>query len=232
VLPRFGDDKNNLSIVSLTNTVRMVEQYDVDCVYLTLLKNFIQPLCYDELRTKQQLGYVVFVLSSTNNFSDEMSFLVQSDSYDPEVLTTRINEFRAKVPELAEKLSEEEFSGLVQSYITRMSIKDRSLFDNSEGYWGDMLTGELEFQLSKKLIELAKQTTREGFIAYAKKYLPPDAPDHRVCILEIWGDYKDQAEADAAGKDIKFADVQQTLSHPMFPVVRETRHKLLQPLKP
>jgi len=226
--PRMGDDVNNAVIVSLTNTVREHCKYDVDNVYVNLLNNFVQPLCFNELRTKQQLGYIVSTLCSSGSLLDAILFIVQSDTYDPEYITERINEFRASVLKFVEEITEEDFKGFVESYITTTSIKDRSIGQNSSRYWDEMLVGDLEFHLNEKLVALAKQCTREGFIAYAKKYLPVDAPGKREFVLQIWGGFQNQAEADAAGAKITLSSYEEALQKSPFPVPVCIPHKILQ----
>jgi len=228
-LPRFGDDKNNAVIVELTCSVHDTIDYNVNNVYAALLRNYLHPLAFNELRTKQQLGYVVFVLGSSDGHSESIEFLVQSDTYDPEYVTARINEFRSSIPEVVDKITNEEFKGLVDSYIVSLSKKDNSVLENSDLYWGEMLVGTLEFRSDKKLIALAKQAKREEFIEYAKKYLPPDVPDQRCFICRIWGEFKTPAEAEASEKKVKLTEITKALGECMFHTIIQVPHKILLP---
>jgi len=228
-LPRFGDDENNVAIVSLTCSVHETNEYNKDNIYASLLKTYLHPLAFNELRTKQQLGYVVFVLGSSDPCGEHIEFLVQSDTYDPEYLTARINEFRASIPELVDKITDEEFKSLVDSYILTMSKKDNSVLENSGLYWGEMILGTLEFRYDKKLIDLAKQAKREEFIEYAKKYLPPDVPDQRAFVCRIWGEFKTPAEAEASEKKVKLTEITKALGECMFHTIIQVPHKILLP---
>jgi len=227
-MPRFGADRNNVICIRLANTIHEPEKYDVDNVYISLLKSYIEPLFFDEMRTNQQLGYVVWIISSSTYVVDSFDFVIQSSTHDPDYMLDRINEFRAKIPEMVEKITEEEFKDLVDAYVTELNIKDTSMSDNADNNWGEMISGSLDFRREKLLTALSKDCTREGFIAYAKKYLVPDAPGKREFITSIWGEFENQAEADAAGKKIVFADAKELLAKCMFPICRHTRHKILQ----
>jgi len=228
---RYGEDVNNVSVVSIMNDIHRDERYTVDTVYSSLIKSCINPLFFDELRTKQQLGYVAWHMNSISFYFNITRFLIQSNTHDPDYITDRINEFRAKIPEYLEKITEEEFADLVKSYITRINIKDTTLKDNEEYNWSSIICGNLHFFEERELTALAKQCTREGMIEFAKKHLVPDAPDKHEFILQIWGKFQKQSDADEAGKKIVLSDIKDLLSHPIFSDVIEIPHKVLQPEK-
>jgi len=228
-LPRVGKDLNNVVYAVIGSSMHELDVADVNNVYTGLLRMFLEPLFFNELRTKQQLGYLVWAVTQASSFVDEIKFIIQSSQYDPDYILDRINELRAKVPELIESLTEEDFEGFVKSYITSLSIQDKSLLENSTSYWDEMLSGRLLFKEEKKFIALAKQCTREGLIAYAKKYIPPDVAGRREFVIKVWGNFQSQADADAAGKEIVISDVQKALEKSPFPLGRVSPHKILQP---
>jgi len=228
-IQRSGEDENNGVLWALNSKIHP-GAYTVDTIYASLLAMFLKPLFFNELRTKQQLGYVVFILCSTGLHVDSLQFLVQSDTHDPEQITSSIEAFRATIPSLVDQISEEEFRGFVDTYITRISIKDKSMEQNANQYWGAVITGELEFAPEKKKIALAKTCTRDGLIAFAKQYFPPDVPDKHECLIRLWGKFKDQADADAAGKKITLVDTKDILTSNPFPIAYHSPHKVLQPV--
>jgi len=231
-LPAFGKDRNNAIHIHLANTIHKIDEYDVDNIYVTLLGNYIEPLFFNEMRTNQQLGYVVWTSSSSTFAVDTFDFTIQSSTHDPEYILARINEFRAQIPEMMEKITEEDFKGLVEAFVTELNIKDTSMSLNAENNWGEMVSGRLDFEKKKVFTQLAAQCTRDGLVAYAKKYLLPDAPGKREFIVSVWGEFQNQAEADAAGKKVVFADANKLLLESMFSVTFKNPHKILQMPRP
>jgi len=227
-LPRFGEDKNNVVTVVIKTAIHS-GVYDENCIYVTLLKHFIKPLFYDDLRTKQQLGYVVFTMSDFSLYVDSFSFLVQSDNYDPEYITERIDTFRATIPTLVEGITEEQFQNLVKSFITNTLIKDKSVAENADRYWSSIITGDLNFNDKELLVALAKKCTREGLIAFTKKYFTPGDPEKREFLLRIWGKVQNQAEMDELGKKVVLSDIKDTLRQTKFPILCHARHKVFEP---
>jgi len=226
-IARSGEDKNNTVLYS-TGTAVHEGEIDENCVYLQLLKSIIKPLFYDELRTKQQLGYVVFTMSSHSCYVDCLDLLVQSNTHDPDYLNDRINDFRRTIPDIVDKVTEESFRGFVDSLITVYSIKDTSMGANASKYWGEIITGDLKFRENEKFIDLAKKCTREGLISFTKKYFSPDAPEKHEFIIRIWGKFQNQADADAAEKKITLLDPKDVLRENKFPLYMHAKHKVFE----
>ena len=80
-----------------------------------LCTQFLQEPTFDQLRTKEQLGYVVHVGARFDNGVVGLRLLVQSAAHAPPHLDARIDAFLNGVPALLEGMSPAEFAAHKQA---------------------------------------------------------------------------------------------------------------------
>lgn len=110
-----------------------------------LLYQMIHEPAFDQLRTKEQLGYIVF--SSFRHFSTTygLRFLLQSER-DPVYLDTRVEAFLAKFGDSLDEMSDTEFEGHKRSLINRVLEKLRNLDQESSRHWAQISNGYYDFE--------------------------------------------------------------------------------------
>eukprot|EP01017_Pseudomicrothorax_dubius_P030514 TRINITY_DN3817_c0_g1_i6.p1 TRINITY_DN3817_c0_g1~~TRINITY_DN3817_c0_g1_i6.p1 ORF type:complete len:295 (+),score=82.99 TRINITY_DN3817_c0_g1_i6:513-1397(+) len=74
-----------------------------------LLQNFIKDKTFNQLRTNEQLGYIVFGLSYTDLLVNGVGFIIQSTTAHPKYLSERISACTELLISNAEALTDEEF---------------------------------------------------------------------------------------------------------------------------
>jgi insulysin len=113
-----------------------------------LLEQMIHEPAFDQLRTKEQLGYIVFsgrrAFSTTYGFR----FLIQSEM-TPEFLDSRIEAFLMRYADTLEKMSETEFEDHKRSLIVRRLEKLRNLDQESTRHWSQITSEYYDFELGK-----------------------------------------------------------------------------------
>lgn len=86
---------------------------------------------YSELRTRQQLGYIV----QANAFEDERStvalFLIQSGEYPADVLEARADAFIQTLPKQLAELSDEAWASIVAGVRARLLERDKAIADRA-----------------------------------------------------------------------------------------------------
>lgn len=115
-----------------------------------LIDQMIHEPAFDQLRTKEQLGYIVF--SGVRNFTTTygIRFLVQSEK-SPEYLDTRVEAFITKFGEMLEEMSETEFEGHKRSLINRRLEKSRNLDQESSRHLAQIANQYYDFEMGKEL---------------------------------------------------------------------------------
>ncbi len=124
---------------------------------LELFNQIIQADCFNQLRTVEQLGYIVFsgikvdcgvlafrvIIQSSVKYASISFKLVKFVSNamycrDPAYLDERIENFLATLKDNLITLSEEEWTNHCQSLIARKLEKDKSLKQESERFWKEV----------------------------------------------------------------------------------------------
>ncbi len=111
-----------------------------------LIGTFLDEPFFTDLRTTQQLGYIVAARDQVDRHTLLQFFLVQSSDYPPAELAKRIAAFESGIGRQWSELSPEDFATLVAGVRTQLEIKDKSdreraerLFDlayNLDADWG------------------------------------------------------------------------------------------------
>jgi secreted Zn-dependent insulinase-like peptidase len=106
---------------------------------------------YDDLRTQQQLGYVVAVTPSVLRRTPGLAFVVQSPVSGPgallEATKTFLDGYRGKLA----RTSADELSAYEQGLIGLLLEKDKNLADRSQRYWRDLDVGITSFDSREQI---------------------------------------------------------------------------------
>ena len=115
---------------------------------LLLLGQLINEPCFDQLRTKEQLGYVVFSMPIFIKGSAAFRVLIQSER-DCEYLQTRIDNFLTGFAKTLEGMSEADFQekkiGLINSRLEKL----KTLEQETGRFWQHITSETLDFELCK-----------------------------------------------------------------------------------
>lgn len=100
--------------------------------------------CFDQLRTKEQLGYIVQGYPTTEVGIMAYRFLVQSER-DPVYVETRIEAFMDYLKDYIEKMTDEEFEKHRQALIKRKEEKPKNLHDEAGRFFSPIGSGFYHF---------------------------------------------------------------------------------------
>lgn len=96
-----------------------------------VLGNFVSEPFYTELRTKQQLGYIVGAGNSASLQQYLQLFVIQSSGYDADDLRTRAETFLATLPDLLAKLPDAQFATLIAGARSEIEEKPKSIAEKA-----------------------------------------------------------------------------------------------------
>ena len=99
---------------------------------LQVLSQWIQPQFYNELRTRQQTGYIVSSGSTLTEETLSLFFLIQSGDFAPDDLSERVRSFLPKLYEDLQNLSQQEFETIRRS-VLRASLERPDEIDEATG---------------------------------------------------------------------------------------------------
>ncbi len=164
---------------------------------------------YEELRTVEQLGYIVFSGPSKTSTMLNFVIIVQGTKNSPEVLDERIEAFVKQEYKKLQSISEEKFSSFVASEISRLKAPYKTLTDESSAYWSEIEGLTYLFARPFKEIEQFEKITVQGVTAlwgesvvnptqrrklsvqiYGNTVPPPSSPDTDEGINKLRGSLK------------------------------------------
>ena len=106
---------------------------------LELLVHMISEPAFDQLRTKEQLGYIVYsAIKRLNSQYLALHIIVQSSHKDPDYLDQRIESFLVQYRQQLAAMAPEEYQAYVQAVIEKLVEKPKNLNEETEAYWHEI----------------------------------------------------------------------------------------------
>ncbi|KAK4687449.1 hypothetical protein P7C73_g2681, partial [Tremellales sp. Uapishka_1] len=142
---------------------------------LEVLGQIVSEPAFNVLRTKEQLGYIVYSQAIGMPGSCGLRVIVQSER-DPVYVETRIEAFLDSVKEIIENMSEEEFGKNKQSLISKKEEKPKNLGDETRRYWGRISDRYYEFDKRQREVANLKNTTKAEVLDLYMSFIHTASP--------------------------------------------------------
>lgn len=133
-----------------------LEDESRDTALLYLMSDMLKEQCYDQLRTKEQLGYIVWSGARSAGGLEGWRVVVQSSVKDPIYLNQRIENFIENSKNLLDQLPESEFQKFVTARIVKFLEKEHSLKELHQKYWDEVKCWKYKFYKNQELAEITK----------------------------------------------------------------------------
>lgn len=154
---------------------------------IELLGQLISTDAYDALRTKEQLGYIVFSFPDFPRNAANWQLLVQSAKHDPVYLDTRMEAWLATVSESLKAIPEEVFVSNQQALVAQKREKFTSLSKTVVHAWSHIAASrDYEFGLGEKMAVALESLTMKDIIVFWDEYLAPGAPQRAKMSIQVW----------------------------------------------
>ncbi|KAN0065153.1 metalloprotease [Thecaphora frezii] len=141
---------------------------------LSLLAQIANEPVFDQLRTKEQLGYLVF--SGARRSAGSMGFriLVQSER-DAKYLESRVDAFLDQFKALLERMTEDEFTSHKSSVIHKKLQKWLNLNEESHTYWSNVFSGKYDFLSRWNDVEAISKLRKADVVDLFMKHIHPSS---------------------------------------------------------
>eukprot|EP00467_Chlorarachnion_reptans_P001150 CAMPEP_0114521978 /NCGR_PEP_ID=MMETSP0109-20121206/20500_1 /TAXON_ID=29199 /ORGANISM="Chlorarachnion reptans, Strain CCCM449" /LENGTH=994 /DNA_ID=CAMNT_0001703171 /DNA_START=54 /DNA_END=3038 /DNA_ORIENTATION=+ len=124
---------------------------------LSMLTHLIQEPAFDQLRTKEQLGYSVFSMPSHVYGSLNMLIIVQSPTKGAKYLDDRIKAFLNKYRADLAGIDEKTFEANKSAVIKKKREKDKKLSEEAKRHWNTILYKQYKFdRVEEEVAQLEK----------------------------------------------------------------------------
>ncbi|XP_071071874.1 insulin-degrading enzyme isoform X6 [Dasypus novemcinctus] len=151
-------------------------------MFLELFCQIISEPCFNTLRTKEQLGYIVFSGPRRANGIQGLRFIIQSEK-PPHYLESRVEAFLITMEKSIEDMTEEAFQKHIQALAIRRLDKPKKLSAECAKYWGEIISQQYNFDRDNTEVAFLKTLTKEDIIKFYQEMLAVDAPRrHKVSV--------------------------------------------------
>lgn len=135
----------------------------------TLLEDIIGRWYFDDLRTEQQLGYVVAASSNHIGKLSGLLFMVQSPNATPAQIMQHNQRFFSETAEKLKALPETEFNSYRDSLLEKLRRKPESLAQEFGRYSYDFSRGNAHFDRYAKLQEGVAKLTKQAIVDFYQR---------------------------------------------------------------
>jgi len=129
---------------------------------------------FDQLRTKEQLGYIVFTNARTFATTCGLRVLIQSER-TPEYLDSRIESFLTQMGDILEKMIDADFEGHKRSLILKRLEKPKNLDQESTRHWTHISGEYYDFDQAQLDAAFVKPISKADLIEFYNTYFSPSS---------------------------------------------------------
>lgn len=134
-----------------------------------LMGSIISRPFYNQLRTKEQLGYVVYSSIANRNAVNGFQFTVQSSVKNPVYLQERIQHFLSTFEEQLNALPQEEFDVYREGLIRRLRLPTKNLKEQNMLYWRQIASQRYDFEEYERIAKALENVSKTDVINYYRK---------------------------------------------------------------
>jgi secreted Zn-dependent insulinase-like peptidase len=156
-----------------------------------LLGQILESPFFEDLRTENQLGYIVFASPMPLLEVPGLAFAVQSPIADPIELQNHVERFITSYSDTLQNMSEEEFAKHKLGLLTGILQAERTPQEKAERYWTEIDREDYGFDSRQKLAVAVEAITKNDLVATYRQALL-SKPQKRLVIRSIGNRHKEK----------------------------------------
>ncbi|KAJ1880341.1 metalloprotease [Coemansia sp. RSA 486] len=157
-----------------------------NCIRFLLAKILYEPF-FDQLRTKEQLGYLVGVNGKRfQQAKGTISFGLQG-SFNPAYMTMRINHFLRNYRQVLIDYEDAELDRTIQSITEAWKENHKSIPDEARAHWEHVVGGDYAFNYNRRNVDIMSKVTKQDLIEFWDKHInPATSPCYSRIDYQMW----------------------------------------------
>eukprot|EP00158_Paraphelidium_tribonemae_P009916 Partr_v1_DN29000_c0_g1_i1_m25164 putative insulin-degrading enzyme len=167
------------------NNLNSASEYYVQCgssndsqsrALCYVIRQLMQDPAFDQLRTKEQLGYIVWASQRRSVGVIGLRIILMGD-HDSIYLEQRIEAFLHMFrDEILENVTHETLDKIVEAVVGNLIEKDKSLIQESTRWWKHIRSGYFNFFEVPSDVDMLKKITKKDVLAYYDQYVGFKSP--------------------------------------------------------
>ncbi|XP_036326734.1 insulin-degrading enzyme-like [Rhagoletis pomonella] len=159
-------------------------QTDRSNIMLNLIAQVLSEPCYDVLRTKEQLGYIVFSGIRKVNGANGIRIIVQSSKH-PSFVEDRIESFLENYLKVMEEMPLDEFERHKEALALKKLEKPKNVSQQFHQFYSEIALAQYHFERDEAEVAILRKITKEEFLECFKSFIARDGPERRVLSVHI-----------------------------------------------
>ncbi|KAL5612804.1 hypothetical protein BROUX41_004112 [Berkeleyomyces rouxiae] len=152
---------------------------------LLVFEQIMNEPAFDQLRTKEQLGYIVFASVRISDNMMAFRILIQSEKY-PQYLHSRIGAFLDTQKEQIESMSSADFETHKRSVIVRRLKKYDNLHSETSRFHSQITSGYYRFDIGQQDAEHVKEVTKKDILDFFNTYISTKSKTTAKLSVELY----------------------------------------------
>ncbi|KPJ02224.1 Insulin-degrading enzyme [Papilio xuthus] len=153
-------------------------------VTLELVAHVLSEPTFNVLRTKEQLGYLVFSGVRQGNSCQGLRLVVQSDRH-PDYLEQRIEAFLKTSQEDLEKMSEEQFLKHRSTLAAQRLERPKRMYSKASRIWSEIVRQVYNFDRARVEVEQLNTITKDELLQFYKKHISPESEERQKLSVHV-----------------------------------------------
>lgn len=160
------------------------EQTDANNIYTDLLVQILSEPFSNELRTKEQLGYITFCSARKINGSQGIRVLVQS-TYPVHYVNERIEVFFENMEQMIAEMDDAKFQDFKESLSAIKLEKPKKMSSWYSKYWAEISLQEYHFNRAESETQILKAITKEQILDYYRSNVLAQSANRKKLSVHI-----------------------------------------------
>ncbi|MDX2469801.1 MAG: insulinase family protein [SAR324 cluster bacterium] len=152
---------------------------------LQLLNTVVTKPYYAQMRTNEQLGYLVWTGATGSHQVDGLSFLIQSAEKGPEYLNKRTWAFLQKFRSQIQGMTEDDFLGYKKTLVQAAIEKPKNLGEEVQLHWSRIRNGSFDFDYREVYAKEFEKITQKDLLDFFDQLVL--SPQRKEFITFAWG---------------------------------------------
>ncbi|KAK3874449.1 hypothetical protein Pcinc_020613 [Petrolisthes cinctipes] len=148
-----------------------------------LCQIFAEP-AFDELRTKEQLGYIVWCGIRRANGTQGLRVIIQGDQH-PQYLDSRIEAFLQKMGDTLENLSEEDLVRHREALACRRLERPKKLSHLTSNWWVEIMSNQYNFDRDVLEVAHLRTLTKQDILDFYKVCITSTASQRKKLSVQV-----------------------------------------------
>ncbi|RLN98501.1 hypothetical protein BBJ28_00026314, partial [Nothophytophthora sp. Chile5] len=160
---------------------------DLDRAKLALFSQIVEEPLFDQLRTKEQLGYTVYSTPSRGGGVQFFQVVVQSNVASPELIEQRIEAFWVDLRKSMTVINAEELQKHVQAVVKGYTEKPKSQEEEVQALLAEISNHQYVFDRKLKLAQLVRTLQLSDMLQFFDDYIRSGGSERKKLSVHIYG---------------------------------------------